>query len=769
MKKNLLVLLLAIISFTGKSIGQDINPCSTAAMYRKYLQENPKIADIDKELDRQIKDYITHHADMGKFARKTSEADPDTFDIPLVVHVIHDYGTEDIEDNKIYELVNEMNKFYSLRNDVGAVVTAFKPYIGNARIKFHLATKDPFGNDSKGITRRLNYLTYGGDDQAKFDQWSPSNYINIWFVNVIGEKAKNGIIVAYATPPATAAAAPYRDGIIANASFVDDAKTPGASGSSIDHEMGHILNLSHTFGKTNDPGTNKSGACTDDDDVDDTPPTDGCLGCCLLNDTICSQNYFKIYNDIHGADSLANYPDTANEQNIMNYAYCKLMFTKGQVARMHAALNNDIGGRDSLWTATNLARTGALLPVKDLAPVTDFSSKMGVNSTWFTCPGTSLTFKSMCWQDTVVTVNWSFTNGATNATATASEDPTSAKNVVSTVVNAFTEPGWVKITLAATGNNSGTTTTEYNRSVFVADKTGTSATDYFMEFNSADTAKWPLFNYYNNNFKWQYSDAGMYDNSSIMYTGFDGRGFSPTGTPLGDYDDMYTQPFDLTSYGTTGSCNLNFFYSGASRTANSYNYNDSLDITYSTDHGISWKKLDVLTGSRLANKGAIATSYKPTGSWDWSPMTIAVPAGARTNYTVFRFRFRPSLSRNSFTGTIDPSLGSFSTSNNFYMDRIHFSQWPAEVSGAVLNNASVKVVPNPTNGDAYVMVTDANCTSATIIVSDITGKQVYTTTAQLSAHQAAVVIPHSAIPVAGMYLVQTITGDKTNNQKLIVY
>src|ERR1019366_7402167 len=103
-------------------------------------------------------------------------------------------------------------------------------------------------------------------------------YVNIWFEYVIGQTVPGGILVAYATMPPSASSLPFWDGIISNYQFINDAGTSNTQGGSIDHEMGHILNLWHTFGKTNDVHTNKPGSCTTDDDVDDTPPTEGNLG-----------------------------------------------------------------------------------------------------------------------------------------------------------------------------------------------------------------------------------------------------------------------------------------------------------------------------------------------------------------------------------------------------------------------------------------------------------------------------------------------------------
>jgi hypothetical protein len=103
------------------------------------------------------------------------------------------------------------------------------------------------------------------------------------------------------------------------------------------------------------------------------------------------------------------------------------------------------------------------------------------------------------------------------------------------------------------------------------------------------------------------------------------------------------------------------------------------------------------------------------------------------------------------------------------MDRIIFSPFAVNVANVKTGNINVSVVPNPTQGDAWVIVNDMNNTDAKISVSDVTGKVVYTTEVPVSGSQARVIIPSSAITAKGMYLVQVFTGNQTSTQKLVVY
>ncbi len=751
MKRKSLYVALAMAMISGTGYAQ--TSCGTDEINKHYQKLNPQAAEFERQMNESIAAFIASRNMSGAAARTTAtRSDTDYYDIPVAVHIIHNYGNEFLKDSNVYAMINHLNKFYNKQSALNNIIEPFKKYIGNAKIRFHLATIDPNGNPTKGITRRFSYLTFGGDEQAKMDQWNPRSYFNIWFENRIGRAPASGTILAYATFPSTGESFPFTDGVISGYLYINDENT-------IEHEAGHYFQLYHPWNSGADVG-----AICGDDEVDDTPPTKGHFSVCNLYDTTCAVNYYKVYARASGTvDSLVNYPDTTNTQNIMDYSACpQSMLSVGQVWRMRGALNSNIGGRSNLWDSTNLAMTGAMAPTPDLKPITDWAPKLTNNAasavTRFTFPDVPLFFVNRSWQDTITSVSWTFTNGANLPSPTY----TTYAGINLPFSNKFSEPGWVNVTLAATGNNTGTTTTTYEKALYVADNVAVKAIDgYYQEFKAdGDRDKWPLFNYYNNDFKWKYADVGMYDNNSIMYRSFDSRvGVAAlTGTPQGDFDDMYSIPFDLTGFDGK-PCNLNFFYSGASRTASSEHINDTLFIDYSIDKKHAWTNIKKLTKGDLLNKGVISTEYTPSSYMDWSPMTVTLPNAARTPYTVFRFRYKPGV----FKG------GTAGTGNNFFMDRINIAPWPAEVTDVMMGSQNVKVVPNPTSGDAYVLVKDAVNSKVEIVVSDITGKVVYKSTEQVKGGTSRILIPGSAITTKGLYMVQTITGSQVNTQKLVVY
>jgi len=776
--------------FAGKSIAQtQQTPCSTDQVRQMVLQNHPELAEIEANYKAQIREGIKH-IDFSKVTQRTTTTDSNGvfwYDIPIVVHVVHDYGGEYLSDNAIYNDLVNWNIVYAGENyDTANIIPTFRPWRGIPHIRLHLATIDPNGNPTHGITRHRSYLTYTAGEPAKLDDWPPTSYVNIWSVYEI--PASGGFqAAAYAYQPPTAAVEPLGDGILcdysymANNNYGDIAlETNGNEiGKTINHEMGHVFNLMHPWGNTNFPQVGVG-----DDEVDDTPPTQGHnpVGCIFdvdtnrngVYDTLGATNYYVIYTNVEGNDSLVNYPDTTNAQNIMDYTYCARMFTKGQVARMQATLNDPLAGRNHLWNDSNLINTGVLTPsltfapFPDLKPIPAFSAIASGTSNYmqkmnyFTIPGRPIEFVNESWNDTLTSLLWTFSNGASTDSYTFT---TFTPNP--TIINNFTEGGWVTMKMTAAGNHTGDTTVILPNAVFVANPTATNPAGYVQTFNpatSTDAASWPSFNYYNNEFYWKVSDsAGYGDNYSMEYVGFDSRiipsigAYPYTGTPTGDFDDVFSVPFNLSGY-TASNCFLNFNTSGATRSTSANSITDTLEIDYMTSAG-NWVEITKLGQGELFNMGSLTTSYTPSSMSDWVPNGISIPSAAITPYTVFRFRYLPNV-----------GVDGYSSSNNFYMDNVHISEWPAAVENVKMTTADVMLMPNPTSGDAYVVIKDANSTSAQVLVTDVTGKEVYSTSKPLTGNNMArIQIPHDAIAVPGVYMVQATTGSQVTTKKLVVY
>jgi len=387
----------------------------------------------------------------------------------------------------------------------------------------------------------------------------------------------------------------------------------------------------------------------------------------------------------------------------------------------------------------------------DMLPVADFSVGRGLLPNHFFCLGQNVLFSNASWNDTIIAASWAFSNDADSSTSSS----------LTTVNNTFSRTGWVTVSLAATGNNTGTTTLTNPQALYIADTTPVNAVGFVEEFRlRGDLEKWPLFNYYNNNFKWQLANVGYDDGECMQYVGFDSRPFpeNATGTPQGDIDDLFSPVFDLTGF-AGGDCYLNFETSGATLTANTRQMNDSMEIDYSTDRSNSWHLLKWLSKFNLDNKGSLTIPYAPQWMGDWVAHAIPIPASVRTSQTILRFRYHPGAD----------SLGN-STGNNFYLDRISFNDMPESVQNIMPATQGVTLMPNPTQSNAYVIINENTLiTNCTVTVSDVAGRIIYKANVQVNNQTGKIEIPGSIIAEKGLYLVHIVTDRINQTEKLVVY
>lgn len=253
--------------------------------------------------------------------------------IPVVFHVIHQGGAENISDAQVHQAVESIND--GLRNR-GA---AHKPDGVDLMIELCLAERDPDGNPVSPITRQTNVLTEvtmeTQDDALKnLVRWDPLRYLNVWVVREITSSGMGSGVAAYATLPFMAGST--MDGIVTEARWVSGS----ASGSTVMvHELGHYFGLWHTF----QGGCGNNNCLTDGDGVCDTPP-DGTTQASRCDDpqNSCTsdptdtdpRNPFRS----SGLGGKGDVPDMVT--NFMDYGdlACMTRFTPGQDVRMHDAI-----------------------------------------------------------------------------------------------------------------------------------------------------------------------------------------------------------------------------------------------------------------------------------------------------------------------------------------------------------------------------------------------------------------------------------------------
>lgn len=276
--KKIYSLVAAIVLGTGlTATAQHVHDykCGHAKAHAKILQEHPEIQQIQEMQDAYIADYLRNNPGLDR--------DDSTviYTIPVVFHIVHNFGPENIPNANILDQVYILNRDYQkLNQDTADVVPAFRSSIAKCGFQFKLATIDPLGNCTNGIDRVVSPLTTIGSDIAKLNPWPRHKYMNVWIIN----NMEDGVAGYAYYPSATAdAGSSWKDGIIIRYQYIGSLFPANPSYSrALTHEVGHWLDLSHTWGSTNDPEV----ACGDDN-VMDTPPTAGHDNCQNVYDYEC--------------------------------------------------------------------------------------------------------------------------------------------------------------------------------------------------------------------------------------------------------------------------------------------------------------------------------------------------------------------------------------------------------------------------------------------------------------------------------------------------
>lgn len=285
--------------------------CSAMDHLHHEIETNPERAKTLEAIERHTQKFLREHTG-GRMALVT---------IPVVVHVVYNGSAENISTAQINSQIQILNDdFRRLNSDADNVWSQ----AADSEIEFCLASVDPNGNATDGITRTSTSVSsFGTNDQVKFassggkDAWPASDYLNMWVCDI------SGSILGYAQFPG---GNPATDGVVMDYQYFGDigtATAPFDLGRTATHEVGHWLNLRHIWG---------DGNCNADDFVSDTPSSDAPNYGCALGHVSCSST-----------DMVQNYMDYSDDA-------CMNLFTQGQKSRMQALFSPG-GAKASLLTS----------------------------------------------------------------------------------------------------------------------------------------------------------------------------------------------------------------------------------------------------------------------------------------------------------------------------------------------------------------------------------------------------------------------------------
>ncbi len=645
----------------------------------EYCTQHKKQAELMKN-PAYVKAKELDDAEFEMLSKKGNAEKATIYKIPVVFHVLHMNGVENISDDQIMDALYILNRDYRKQNaDTANVHPDFAGMPADIEVEFVLATKAPNGACFKGITRTYNAISYdgsNGDAQVSAivvgndvyqGQWPGNKYMNVFICGEIGGAA------GYTTNPSGFSANNMTNGIWVLHDYVGSIGTSSVSTSrTLTHEVGHWLNLSHTWGSNNNPGT--AGSCTGGgDQVQDTPT---CIGvtACLLNSNTCSND-----NAYWGFDM------RDNVENYMDYSYCSKMFTQGQRTRMRTALQSTNTGRANVWSAANLAAVGAN-GVVYLCKAEFTADKTTI------CTGDEISFSDDSYN---VANGWSWTiTPATGWTYTNGTTATSQNPKVS-----FDTPGLYTVKLTAT---DGTVSDDEIKNNFIHVLNTGASLPFWEGFESysslANLQTWDVYNSTTNNAWTIESTTGYTGNQCAKLMNF-GQGTS-------NVDELISSQIDLSTVPSTGTVTLSFRYAYRKVLAADFEY---FKVFISGDCGAAWIQRKTIQGNQLSSLTS-STSWKPSAQTDW--VTVHMTNVTSTYFTdKFRVKFR-------FEGE---------GGNNIYLDDINL--YNGSPSNEIVTGihelgfmANLELFPNPADEELNVSFDLLNSEDLTVSIYDLSGK-----------------------------------------------
>lgn len=339
--------------------------CGTMENQEMLFKADPDLEARLEKLNKEIEKYILSNLQNGSI-----RADDPIVTIPVVYHVVWSTGSQNIAENTLKTLTARLNLDYRRNNsDASQTRAIFLPFAADAKIEFCMATKDPQGNSTNGITRTQtssgafntnNNVKSAGTGGA--NPWPSSQYLNVWVCDLVMGLGGYGQFPG--GPSAT-------DGIVV------DYLTVTASGRTTTHEVGHWLGLPHIF-QDGCQGNTPSTCLSAGDRVCDTPQQGSAGFGCNFGANTCTE-------------TPTNYPDMI--ENFMSYNSCQNMFSLGQATRMASIINTFRTGLKS--------SLGCCSPTTQL--INTFPHAEGIEDSIFPPSGWSV-------QNPEANVTWSRTN-----------------------------------------------------------------------------------------------------------------------------------------------------------------------------------------------------------------------------------------------------------------------------------------------------------------------------------------------------------------------
>lgn len=569
-----------------------------------------------------------------KRKQASSRTTNQVFNIPVVIHIIHDGDpvnttsgtkTENISDAQAMSQIQVLNEDF--RRMVGTPGGVNSTGVAvDVEINFVLAKTNPDGEATNGIIRHVltppnNTTPWTNDDwetdadveTAKINtQWDPNQYMNMWCFKFGGLSLNQGGmdgLLGFAQFP-TGSGLPglpsnepaNTDGVTAgyqyfgtddedDGSFIIDA--PYNKGRTMTHEVGHFLGLRHIWGDTS--------SCGNNDYCADTPDATG-------SNSGCNKNLDSCPADGLGNDMVENYMDYTNDT-------CMDTFTADQKTRMIAVMENS-PRRKELATST----TG-----QDPSPIVYFKSTNPTNIIEATsCEYTDVEYKVSIGkepsQDTNITITQNSGNTdfeILNGNLVFSQGEKDDKIFTVRVYNDGLAEGEEEFTLSMTINANGgdasiTEGVNKEQKIVINDNDFSTVvirniTAFYDDFSDGNASDWKIMD---NNSEtaddWELGTENDFSTPFNIYTNYFMRSFSWNGDAYTPDNFLSTPKITLAN----GATNIELSYFAGSGLDDDF-YNENYEVWVSTS---ITSVNDILNGTRIVDENLNAFLNGPGGA-----------------------------------------------------------------------------------------------------------------------------------------------------------
>ena len=721
--------------------------------YQSILEKNQS---LEQEFER-----IQNNLDISSL-RSTSD---NKKIVPVVVHIIHDDGPENVSDEVVQDAIDALNRNINGQSNLFESRTpdVFAALRGVPNVEFRLARIDPNGESTNGIVRVKSPLTNEPSPRnavKSVSYWNSYQYFNIWVIKKFLPESNGNTLLGFAQFPFSGSMA--TDGVVLIYSEFND-----PSSSTLTHEAGHWLGLCHPW----DCG---AGTCGDDNIFDTPPAREANYG--------VSFNNFPYHVGLQNQGCIADSMNWAGEMfmNYMDYTPDQFttMFSKGQVEVINETLEGDgtvPGFRQYMWSEVNIDETGTsdgFLPPTCTKQLNIFEN----NDAYQVCIGEETWFRSnsRIFGNSISSVEWDFgdgtiTSGSYNGQLghyelhtyanegtydvkfkitydevikVRASDPSLIPASDPSLIQAITTDKIVQGTQDELNNMSASNisshyidslgkywgledTTFYRgkvqETIYEYDYTNTCVTEIvkagFITVSPSVSSNSSPEEY---SFEtgigndWTVADnsaeESIWTNVNGSYSGFEWSNGSlvvnnfervKVGV-IGGYTEIVSKSFNLSNFSTPA---IKFSWAGAA--LNTFPTNE-ITVHYSTNCGENWLSLGTLDPVTTSRAGYIATNFVPNEN-DWLDTVLT----------------KNALKNNNIKFKIAYSAGT-TAHNNIYIDNIKIGE-ASSLFNENNNSISQKisVFPNPLNESSSILLENFGGQETSIDIINILGEKVY--------------------------------------------